>query len=142
MVIKFLFYSCLLFIACCSSERLIKEDEPRAVVVGDYATLSDLAYVVNNWKPIKGAILSGDTRDCVQSDLSIGHLIFVDLEPVQRVSLYNPDYAKIQKSKGIMIYRLGFVDPCGGRTDKATDPHWIVADDGEFKLINFLQIVE
>lgn len=136
---------CLLFsvLIGCAVEHKLNTGAGRIIRIGDHANLRDLAHVVDEWNSVKSAIVRGDDRVCVKNNLSLESLVFFDLEPTERLALYNPDYANKPISDDLKMYRLGFFDPCGGRTDDATDPHWILVEgeDG-FELLNFLQIME
>lgn len=143
MAIRILICLLSMGLAGCAGEQKIIDGDDRVIRVGDHATLHDLAHVVNEWISVRSAILLGDDRVCVKNNLSLESLVFFDLEPVERLALYNPDYAAKPISEELKIYRLGFLDPCGGRTDYATDPHWILIERKEgFELLNFLQIME
>lgn len=143
MAIRILICLLLVVLVGCAGGHKISASDGRVIRVGNHATLNDLAHVVDEWSSVRGAIVLGDDRVCVKNNLSLESLVFFDLEPAERLALYNPDYATKPISEDLKIYRLGFIDPCGGRTDDATDPHWILVERKEgFELLNFLQIME
>lgn len=123
MAIRILINLLLVMLLGCNGGHKINAGDDQVIRVGNHATLHDLVHVINEWNSVRIAIVLGDNRVCVKNNLSLESLVFFDLEPVERLTLYNPDYAAKSIAEDLKIYRLGFFDPCGGRTDDATDPH-------------------
>lgn len=143
MAIRVLIYLSFVMLVGCVGEPRVNAGDGRIIKIGDHATMYDLVHVVGEWNLVRSAIVQGDDRLCVKNNLSIESLVFIDLEPADRLAIYNPHYADKLISEGLKIYRLGFFDPCGGRTEYATDPHWILVEGQQgFELLSFFQVME
>lgn len=133
----------LSFLIGCAIDESANFHGERIIRVGDSASLYELVHIVEKWPLVKSAIFQGDDRVCVSNNLSLESLVFFDLEPIDRVSLYNPEYVNQSIPDGSKIYRLGFWDPCADRADYATDPHWILLErNSGFELLSFIQVIE